>query len=100
MVEVTLTDNGKGFSDAALEIMNGGRFRVDSGYGLFAIKRLITARAGTLVARNLPQGTGAVVRFSLPGEIVGVTESLGDAPGTQGVIPRPQGVHGTQRYTA
>lgn len=80
MIEVTLIDNGRGFSDAALSIMNGGQFKIESGYGLFGIKRLISARGGTLVARNLPGGSGAVVRFSLPGSIVGVTASLGDTP--------------------
>lgn len=71
MIEVTLTDNGRGFSDAALKVMNGGRFQVGSGYGLFGVKRLISARGGTLVARNLPEGHGAVVRFSLPGDLIG-----------------------------
>lgn len=72
MIEVTLTDNGHGFSDAALKVMNGGGFKVDSGYGLFGVKRLISARGGTLQARNLPDGNGAVVRFSLPGEWIGM----------------------------
>jgi len=72
MIEVTLTDDGKGFSDAALKIMNGGQFRADSGYGLFGVKRLISARGGTLIARNTPDQTGAVVRFSLPGTLLGV----------------------------
>ncbi|MGC1505075.1 MAG: ATP-binding protein [Sulfitobacter sp.] len=67
MVEVTVTDNGKGFSSDALKVMNHSQFRAESGYGLFAVKRLISARGGTLVAQNLPIQTGAIVRFSLPG---------------------------------
>lgn len=80
MIEVTLTDNGVGFNEATLKVMNGGRFKVDSGYGLFGMKRLISARGGTLVARNLPCGAGAVVRFSLPGEWLGVTEMDNQMP--------------------
>ncbi|MEP5732551.1 MAG: ATP-binding protein [Sulfitobacter sp.] len=72
MIEITLTDNGKGFSEAALKVMNGGRFEPNGGYGLFGVKRLISSRGGTLQARNLPDGSGAVVRFGLPGELLGV----------------------------
>lgn len=98
MIEVTLTDNGKGFSDAALKVMNGGRFRVESGYGLFGIKRLISARGGTLVACNLPNGSGAVVRFSLPGTILGDTASLGDRP--EAAHPTHESFKPEQRHTA
>ncbi len=70
LLEVTLTDTGMGFSEDALKIMNKGRLRAESGYGLFAVKRLISARGGTLVARNLPDGAGAVVQFSLPGNLI------------------------------
>lgn len=70
LLEVTLTDNGKGFSEDALKVMNAGNFRAESGYGLFGIKRLLSARGGTLIARNLPSGTGATVRFSLPGSYI------------------------------
>ncbi|WP_386625899.1 PAS domain-containing sensor histidine kinase [Sulfitobacter geojensis] len=71
MIEVVLTDDGNGFSSDALSVMNHSRFRAESGYGLFAVKRLISARGGTLVAQNLPNGTGAIVRFTLPGRYVG-----------------------------
>ncbi|KIN64737.1 Histidine kinase [Sulfitobacter noctilucicola] len=80
MIDVTLSDNGGGFSKDGLELMNGGRFRAESGYGLFAVKRLIDARGGTLVARNLPDSGGAVVRFSLPGDCINSTMNLGGLP--------------------
>ncbi len=73
LLDVTLTDNGKGFSHDALKVMNKGQIRAESGYGLFGVKRLISARGGTLVARNLAGGHGAVVRFSLPGAYLGGT---------------------------
>lgn len=77
MLEVTLTDNGKGFSSDALKLMNHSQFRAESGYGLFAVKRLITARGGTLVAQNLPIQSGAIVRFSLPGFCIDQTAKTG-----------------------
>ncbi|NNK16460.1 MAG: PAS domain-containing protein [Sulfitobacter sp.] len=88
MIEITLSDNGKGFSDAALKIMNGGRFRADSGYGLFGIKRLISSRGGTLIARNLPNEEGAIVRFSIPGTLVGNESTLGGSIQELRVPPR------------
>ncbi|MEW9922105.1 ATP-binding protein [Marimonas sp. MJW-29] len=87
MLDITVTDNGQGFTEGALEVMNGGRLRVDSGYGLFGIKRLIAARGGTLLARNLPDGAGAVVRFSLPGTLLGSAPS--DAPFTLAPLAPP-----------
>lgn len=80
MIEVTLTDNGVGFNEGSLKILNGGEFRVESGYGLFGMKRLISARGGTLAARNLPNGRGAAVRFSLPGEWLGAAGTEMDLP--------------------
>lgn len=70
LLDITLMDNGQGFSSDALKVMNEGKFRAESGYGLFAVKRLISARGGNLVARNLPDNEGAVVRFSLPGTYI------------------------------
>lgn len=101
MIDITLTDNGDGFSDAALDIMNGGKFKAESGYGLFAVKRLISARSGTLAARNLPDNSGAVVRFSLPGEIVGVAPSPGDdIPASAQVQTKPPDVTENRRFSA
>lgn len=74
MLDITLTDNGHGFSEAAVKMMNGDSFKVDSGYGLFGVKRLISARGGVLNARNLPGKAGAVVRFSLPGTCLGMPQ--------------------------
>lgn len=80
MLEVTLTDNGKGFSHDALKVMNHSQFRAESGYGLFAVKRLISARGGTLAAQNRPDQSGAEARFSVPGFCVGQPLKSGDAP--------------------
>lgn len=71
LIDITLTDDGAGFSDHVLKAINGTHFRTDMGYGLFGVKRLISARGGTLTARNLPDRDGAAVRVSLPGYILG-----------------------------
>lgn len=76
MIDITVADNGLGFNEGALKMMNGGRFKVDSGYGLFGVKRLIAARGGILVARNNDDAAGAIVRFSLPGECISMTAPL------------------------
>jgi len=60
-------DNGKGFRDPTIAFLDGGTLKVDSGYGLFGIKRLIQSRGGTISAENLEDGQGSVVRFTLPG---------------------------------
>lgn len=89
LLDITLTDNGRGFTDATLKAINGNQFHTDTGYGLFGIKRLITARGGTLIARNLPDGDGGAVRFSLPGRLVG-HDALTDRPAdtVQGQVPK------------
>ncbi|WP_299965541.1 HAMP domain-containing sensor histidine kinase [uncultured Roseobacter sp.] len=69
-VEVAISDNGTGFSDPALLFLDNGSLRVDSGFGLFGVRRLIYTRGGTLTATNLPDGQGAVVSFRLPGRIM------------------------------
>ena len=78
MLDVILSDNGEGFSAAALKFINGGAFRVDSGYGLLGVRRMVQARGGTMSASNAEFGQGAVIRLSLPGRWLSATNSLGD----------------------
>lgn len=66
MLEVTLHDNGAGFDNSALVFLNGGTFRMDSGYGLLGVRRMINARGGRITARNGQRG-GGIVQFTLPG---------------------------------
>lgn len=77
---ITVSDNGSGFSESGLKLMNGGTFRVDSGYGLFGVRRIIRARGGEISAANNPQGGGAQVRFTLPGHLVPSAEETPPAP--------------------
>lgn len=69
ILQIRLCDNGAGFSDAALEFLDDGGLRVDSGYGLLGVRRLITARGGKIGAHNDPLTGGGVVEFSLPGTL-------------------------------
>lgn len=64
--EVTFSDSGVGFDKHALKFLNGGSFKVDSGYGLLGVLRMIQARGGKIVAENGANG-GGLVQFSLPG---------------------------------
>ncbi len=78
LLDLEIGDNGNGFHNSALEFLNGGKFRTDSGYGLLGVRRMVLARGGKMTAGNRITGAGVVVRFSLPGELLGQTNSLGD----------------------
>ncbi len=92
MIDVTLTDNGPGFAPDALNVLNQAQFRAETGHGLIGVKRLIFARGGSLIARNLPDGMGAMVRFSLPGSYINGSGSLGDAERLRRMIPGARAV--------
>lgn len=65
-IEVTLDDDGAGFANPGHAFLDTGTFRVDSGYGLLGIRRLISARNGTIAASNCSAHGGSTVRFTLP----------------------------------
>ena len=77
MLDITLSDNGVGFTKSALAFLNGGTFRVDSGYGLLGVRRMIDARGGRITARNGADG-GGIIQFSLPGIYSGSSGDTGD----------------------
>ena len=77
MLDVVISDDGGGFSEAAIKFLNGGAFRVDSGYGLLGVRRMVEARGGTITASNGSEKTGAVIRFCLPGEWLGTINGMG-----------------------
>ncbi|MEM6305902.1 MAG: ATP-binding protein [Pseudomonadota bacterium] len=85
MLNVTLRDNGPGIPEETLKFLNGGTLRTGQGYGLFGVRRMVRARGGTLTAQNRSSGPGAKVSFSLPGDWIGQTQSLGDAIPTAAV---------------
>ena len=67
-LQFTLRDNGVGFENPGLAFLDGGQFRIDSGYGLLGVQRLIEARGGQICAANRDDGQGSNIYFSLPGE--------------------------------
>ena len=69
-VRLTVTDNGKGFSDPARAFLAGGDLRYDSGFGLVGLRSLIRARSGTLAAEPSETGPGSVITVTLPGHIL------------------------------
>ena len=70
-IELCITDNGVGFDNPGVLFLESGEFRVDSGYGMLGIRRLINARNGVIHASNRETGNGSVVSFTLPGQWYG-----------------------------
>lgn len=66
MVEIALCDDGEGFANPGTVFLDSGDFRVDSGYGLLAIRKMIKARGGDISAKNDPNTGGSCVIFTLP----------------------------------
>ena len=69
-LEVTVRDNGKGFTDPSLAFLDGGDFRNEHGFGLLGVRRIIRARGGDIRAIQPEAGTGALVKFTLPGRVI------------------------------
>ena len=69
-LEFSVQDNGVGFNDPAVAFLDGGNLRIDSGFGLLGVRRLITARGGEIGAENLPDKKGSVIRFTMQGNLV------------------------------
>ena len=67
MIELSVRDNGTGFSAAALAGLQDDTFTNDSGFGLVAIRRLIQSRGGTLEVANRTDAPGAEIRIRYPG---------------------------------
>jgi signal transduction histidine kinase len=78
MLDVVISDDGHGFSGAAIKFLNGGAFRSDSGYGLLGVRRMVEARGGTITASNNLDAEGAIIRFNLPGDWLGTASGLED----------------------
>ncbi|MEP5758959.1 MAG: ATP-binding protein [Litoreibacter sp.] len=69
MIEVTVRDDGAGFDNPGVAFLNSGKMRVDSGFGLLGICRLIRARQGDIVAEIPENGVGSLIRLTLPGRL-------------------------------
>lgn len=69
LYRISVQDNGAGFSDQKVTFLQDGKLRHQSGFGLLGIRKLILARGGTITAGNLPDGKGAQVTVTLPGQV-------------------------------
>jgi PAS domain S-box-containing protein len=68
-IEIAVRDDGIGFENPGQQFLETGDFRTGSGYGLLGIRRLITARGGTIRVDRPAAHAGCTVRFTLPGTL-------------------------------
>ncbi len=68
--QITVEDDGVGIDEKTLQFLNGAELRSGNGFGLLGIRKLIRSRGGSLNAVMPTSGTGAVIRFALPGEVL------------------------------
>lgn len=68
-VEVTVEDDGRGFENPGIAFLSTGKMRVESGFGLLGIRRLIRSRGGDIFAEVPEGGVGSKIRFTLPGQL-------------------------------
>ncbi|WP_415922087.1 PAS domain-containing sensor histidine kinase [Tateyamaria sp. SN6-1] len=67
---ISVTDNGRGFANAARVFDPADQSMAAGGYGLVGIRRLVRARGGTIEAGTGPNGVGARVTVTLPGQVL------------------------------
>ncbi len=70
VVEFSVRDYGGGFQGDAARVLTEGEASKGAGFGLIGVRRLVTARGGTITARPPKAGPGALVKFTLPGKII------------------------------
>ena len=70
-LQIRVLDNGTSFKDSSLAFLAGGEFRLESGYGLFGLRRLLQARGGRVAVEPAETGKGSAVVVTLPGGIEG-----------------------------
>ncbi|OIQ27279.1 MAG: hypothetical protein BM562_14935 [Alphaproteobacteria bacterium MedPE-SWcel] len=78
---IEVRDNGPGLKEASSLLLNTGTLRTDGGFGLQGVHRLLQARGGHIEATNAANGTGAVIRFTLPGEVPSEETASSREPG-------------------
>ncbi|MEM7378819.1 MAG: ATP-binding protein, partial [Pseudomonadota bacterium] len=68
--QVTYTDNGVGYHPFDIAMQADNELLTKCGYGLSAVRRIVTDRHGELCIGNLDGDRGRHARFSLPGHIL------------------------------
>lgn len=69
-IQVTVSDNGVGIEEPQSLFNSRKSHRIDSGFGLMGVRRLIKTRGGAITARHPENGRGAEILFSIPGKIL------------------------------
>ena len=69
MLDFTVADNGKGFTDPDTVFDERKDAQKSGGFGLPAIRRLVVSRGGEISSQSHPEKPGATIVFSLPGEL-------------------------------
>ena len=88
MIELTISDNGKGFHDPSVVFKDTDKVRPGIGFGLPGIQHLVTSRGGTIVAVAPISGKGAFIRVLVPGRIVSDQE-MADTLASNDADPAP-----------
>ncbi len=78
-IALSVTDDGKGFSDASIAFLSGGELRQDSGFGLYGLNRILKKRGGEITVVRSPGGAGSVVTATLPGQVVEAQQNVSRA---------------------
>ncbi|MEO0502462.1 MAG: ATP-binding protein, partial [Pseudomonadota bacterium] len=74
---IAVTDNGKGFGDAALAFFQDETASsAQSGFGLLGVRRLVRARGGTISVGAARGHGGARINVELPGHVVAVDADM------------------------
>lgn len=87
-LEFRVRDNGRGFEDPAQAFLETGELKINSGYGLFGVKRMLIARGGMIRAENRSDAQGGEVIFTLPGHL-GPARPVRDPLGALTVTHQP-----------
>lgn len=66
---VRVQDNGQGMDDPTTLFKPGAPTKIDSGFGLHGVTRLLKVRGGKIAAKSVEEGSGLIVEFSLPGSV-------------------------------
>lgn len=81
-VGIAVEDNGQGMTNPGIAFLDNGQMRADSGYGLLSIRRLLTARQGSISASPGANGKGTRVTFTLPGTLLSTHNNAAGQPET------------------
>lgn len=81
--EISIQDNGVGFSAEALKAFGDDGLRSGVGVGLSGVSRLVRARGGEIVAIAKPHAAGGVVKVRMPGRAITAAGEAVQAVGDQ-----------------